>query len=140
MQSLLATVLLATALAVPPGDYDRNPKLTPGGLCTAADPDFDEYRYAERIPHCRRNVSQSTKVAVGESYGIHRRDLPRYEVDHWQSLGLGGNNHRRNLWPIIKHVARQKAAVEQRLYNRISRGEITQAEALAELEAWRPAR
>ena len=36
-----------------------NPKVTPGDVCDAHDPDFDRLRYSEKIFYCHRNVDLS---------------------------------------------------------------------------------
>lgn len=114
----------------------RSARLTPGDFCTQQDPDFDEYRYEERMPHCRRNVSQAEKVAVAATYDVDADELKDYQVDHFIPLALGGSNDRKNLWPLIYAEARRKAKFEQQLYFALSRGEMTQAEAVAAIRAW----
>src|SRR6202007_2139707 len=37
---------------------------TPGHLCSPSDPNFKEYRYAEHIPYCNRNVTQQMKLTI----------------------------------------------------------------------------
>ncbi len=68
----------------------------PGSYCTSDDPDFDEYRYAEGIAHCRRNVSTNTKNKVCARDGVY--DRTNFTVDHCVPLSLGGSNHENNLW------------------------------------------
>ena len=43
---------------------------TPGHLCSPTDPNFKEYRYAEHIPYCNRNVTQRMKLTVAQHYTV----------------------------------------------------------------------
>lgn len=111
-------------------------ELTPGTLCTDQHPDFDGYRYAEQIPHCRRNVSTSRKNRVYAEYGIPAEERGAYEIDHRISLAIGGDNSMTNLWPLIDAEARRKARVEEQLYLDLRDGTITQAEAIDVILHW----
>jgi hypothetical protein len=124
------------ALAAVGGAVDPDPELTPGELCTRENPDFEEYRYAERIPYCRRHVTRAQKVAIGRAYGVDESEFSLYQFDHFIPLSLGGSNSAANVWPLEYAEARRKARLEQQLYLRIDRGEITQAEAIAAIFAW----
>lgn len=126
--------------AQPQAQYQtpRDQALTPGALCTEDDPDFDGYRYAERVPHCRRDVSTGLKRSVAASYGISDRERQNYQIDHLIPLALGGSNARANLWPVVRDEAQRKAEVEQRLYDQLASGQISQADAIAEILAWDP--
>jgi hypothetical protein len=110
--------------------------MTPGSLCTDQDNDFDGYRYAEQIAHCRRAVSTSKKNRVYAAYGIPASERSAYEIDHRISLALGGDNSTANLWPLLDADARRKARVEQQLYLDLRDGEITQAEAIEVILGW----
>jgi hypothetical protein len=73
-------VSVSAPSAIASGADDRNPELTPGEKCTRDDPDFQEYRYAERIPYCRRHVTHGDKVAIGRTYGIDEADFHLYQA------------------------------------------------------------
>ena len=78
--------------------YPKTPdiKIAPGRLCHESDPDFTGYRYMQRVPTCRRNVSYKTKNKICLLYGVD--DRRNYTVDHIIPLSLGGSNHESNLW------------------------------------------
>jgi hypothetical protein len=129
---------VAPALGVDESELGTTPdeELTPGSLCTDEHPDFDGYRYAEQIPHCRRSVSSSRKNRVYAAYGIPPEERSGYEVDHRISLALGGDNSMTNLWPLLDDDARRKARLEQQLYWELVNGEITQAHAIGVILNW----
>jgi hypothetical protein len=103
-----------------------DPTLTSGSYCTPSDPDFREYRYAEQIPWCARNVDSETKLLIYSDYGIEPSH--EYTIDHLIPLALGGSNHVDNLWP--QHESVYSGRLEYELYLRLKRGEITQQEAV----------
>lgn len=109
-----------------------------GSLCTRNDPDFDEFRYREKIPHCRRNVSHSFKVEIAKSYGISEGELKKYEIDHYIPLNTGGSNARDNLWPLPIDVADKKAELELRISQKLTDGTMVQAQAIKLIRAWKP--
>ncbi len=112
---------------------------TPGRLCTPKDPDFKEYRYPERIPYCNRHVTPEMKQQVAAHYGIPQSDWPKYEFDHLIPLGIGGNSGVENLWPEPRGMnggSDEKDKLEQELFDLLSAGKITQAEAVRRLYAW----
>jgi len=88
-----------------------------------------------------RHVSVSTRRLVFKRYGITRGHWGEYEVDHFISLALGGNNSIQNLFPQPYEVylsvngknlrmgAREKDVVENNLHKKICRGEITPKQA-----------
>jgi hypothetical protein len=115
-----------------------DPTKTPGALCTPSDPNFAEYRYAEHVPICNRNVPTAERDAVGASYGIARADFASYEFDHYIPLSIGGSNAPENLWPQPHVEALRKDAVEQQAFDGMNKGTLTQAQALALIRAWRP--
>lgn len=123
----------------PSDAYGRIIDLTPGHMCDQNNPDFDELRYQEQIAHCKRNVSREEKVAIAATYGIPANELPKYEIDHFISLSVGGSNEAANLWPLIKHLAREKSGFESQMFEKVKAGEWTQAEAVERLRGWRPA-
>lgn len=104
---------------------------TIGTLCVENNPDFEEYRYKEKIPYCRRNVWGSLKDRIYRRYGIPKRCRDEYTIDHLIPLSLGGDNSEENLWPEHKEIRAQlRPQLEQELYNLISSGEIKQAKAV----------
>ena len=72
---------------------------TPGHLCTPTDPNFKEYRYAEHIPYCNRNVTQQMKTEISAHYGVLQSAWNNYEFDHLIPLAIGGDSSIDNLWP-----------------------------------------
>lgn len=113
-------------------DYpDRpNPEMTDGDLCNKNDPDFVEYRYAEKIPYCNRNVWQEQKRRIFEQYGIPEHCRSQYTIDHLIPLALGGSNAPNNLWPEHRNVKATRKYLEQNLYFMMENGEITQRKAI----------
>ena len=109
------------------GDVYTN--LRNGALC--------EVGYTKTVRH----VSATTRKLVFKRYGITRGHWGEYEVDHFISLTLGGNNSIGNLFPQpyevylsvngkdIRMGAREKDVVENNLHKRICKGEITEKQA-----------
>jgi hypothetical protein len=114
-----------------------DPTLTPGSLCTPSDPNFLEYRYAEHIPYCKRDVPTSERDKVSLAYGVPVADLPNYEMDHFLPLSIGGSDDATNLWPQPHALALEKDKVEQEVFDGMNAGTMTQAEAVAKIRAWR---
>jgi hypothetical protein len=116
---------------------------TPGKLCTASDPGFQEYRYAEHIPYCQRNVTQQMKQEVAAHYGVPQSDWSNYEFDHLIPLCIGGDSHVDNLWPQ-PHAGGSsdpdgsygKDKLEDMLYKQMSAGTMLQADAIKQIQAW----
>lgn len=98
----------------------------PGSLCTPSDPDFLEYRYPERIAYCRRNVTTWRKIEICKRDGVY--DRRHYTVDHIISLSVGGSNHDDNLW--CQHEDLAVTDLEYRMFRKLSRGDISQVEAI----------
>ncbi|MBI3554011.1 MAG: hypothetical protein HY077_16060 [Elusimicrobia bacterium] len=112
---------------------------TPGRLCTADDPDFKEYRYAERIPYCNRHVTKDMKLEVAAHYGIAQSDWRNYEFDHLIPLAIGGDSHVDNLWPQPRgnpDGSDDKDKLEYDLFLQMQAGTITQAEAVKRIYDW----
>jgi hypothetical protein len=112
---------------------------TPGVLCTTSDKDFSTLRYAEQIPYCTRNVSSSLKDQVAAEYGVAKANYSSYEFDHWYPLAIGGSNNIKNLWPQPNSEnsgSNSKDALEDRLYNAMNAGTMTQKQAVAAINAW----
>ncbi len=120
------------------GRFDSAPEwdITPGVLCTKDDKDFKEYRYRERIPYCRRNLSIAEKKEVSKWYDLRWEDHSNFQYDHLLSLCLGGSNNLHNIWPMPWDEARQKARLENNLCIRLRNGNITQKAAIREELGW----
>lgn len=105
--------------------YPAMPEIdkTPGDYCSRSNPDFDETRYLERIPHCRRNVSESTKKTAYASYNVSYSDRQSYTVDHLIPLSFGGSNSIKNLWP--QHKSLHTGGMEYRVFCLLRDGVIT---------------
>ena len=96
-----------------------------------------EHGYTKRV----RAVNARLKKEVFKRYGVTRGHFGEYEVDHFISLELGGDNSIENLFPQpyeiylnvngkdMKMGAREKDVVETSLHKRICRGELTPKEA-----------
>ncbi len=129
---LLLTVVTCQAFAVKP-----NAKLTPGELCTPANPDFTGYRYAAHLAYCKRNVSHDKKAQVAQLYGgLPESEWPKYEFDHLIPLNSGGDSSVANLWPQPLSEAKDKDVVEQRTFDGLNSGKLTQAQAVQMIWDW----
>lgn len=108
-------------------------EMTPGKTCERA----TEYRYAERIAYCERDVSGETKAAVIREYdaelGYEVGKMPRvdFKIDHYIPLCMGGSNSTDNLWPQYKKVYEITDPLEGKLCQLMSMGRLRQAEAIA---------
>lgn len=107
-----------------------DPQMTPGELCSEADPDFESHRYSEKIPYCVRNVSFSRRQKIYDLYQIPEHCRAQYTVDHFIPLALGGNNSDANLWPEHRSVKSARHRLEMDLFLALSRGELNQEEAI----------
>ncbi len=113
--------------------------VTPGGLCTASDPNFKEYRYPEHIAYCQRHVTQAMKRQVAAHYGIPQAEWGNYEFDHLIPLAIGGDSSVTNLWPepnADNEGESGKDRLELKLYYQMKAGTVTQAEAVRQIYAW----
>jgi len=97
----------------------------PGDYCTPQNPDFKEYRYAEQIPVCTRNVSLARKDSICKKVGV--TDRTDFTIDHIIPLSLGGSNSDTNLW--CQHKSLNVTREEYTQYLEVSKGLKTQAEA-----------
>lgn len=128
-----------TAAAAGNGRQAPDWSFTPGRLCATSDPDFKEYRYAEHIPYCNRNVTQQMKQEVAAHYAVPQSQWSSYEFDHLIPLCIGGNSHVENLWPQPRGQnggSDEKDKLELDLYKQMVAGTITQAEAVRQTYAW----
>ena len=107
-----------------------NPELTSGDYCTPQDKDFIGYRYEEKIPFCQRNVSRELKAQIYEDYDVDPNCRFNYTVDHFIPLSMGGSNQPENLWPEHKEIKATRQNLEQDVYTRLARGEISQKQAV----------
>lgn len=107
-----------------------NPDYTTGDFCKPKDPDFQEYRYKERVPTCYRDVSWGRKARVYGEYKIPQKCWKYYTVDHYIPLFMGGSNQEINLWPEHKDVKATRQNLEQELYDQMRAGTITQKRAI----------
>jgi hypothetical protein len=111
---------------------------SPGKLCTTSDPDYKELRYPEQIAYCQRHVTKAMKLRVAAHYGVPESEWHNYEFDHLIPLGIGGNSSVENLWPQPRGSDESdgKDVLENRLYQQLKDGTITQAEAVRQNMAW----
>jgi len=98
----------------------------PGSFCTDQNPDFDGYRYQESIPHCKRHVTTSRKIAVCRRDGVE--DRSEFTVDHIIPLSIGGSNADDNLW--CQHKSLAVTGLEYKAFQALSKSEATQKEAV----------
>ena len=118
--------------------YLPDPAITPGRVCSQSDPNFSGYRYPGHVAVCARSVSSAEKDSIAARYGVARGEYSQYEFDHFIPLSIGGSDAVENVWPQPLAEAHEKDALEQELYNAISQGTITQADAVSRVRAWRP--
>lgn len=126
-------VLILAARVTPDSSY------TPGHLCSPSDPNFKEYRYAEHIPYCNRNVTQQMKLTISQHYGVPQSDWSGYEFDHLIPLAIGGDSSIDNLWPQPHgdpDGSNGKDKLEDLLYREMRDGQITQAAAVQQIYGW----
>jgi hypothetical protein len=112
---------------------------TPGHLCTASDPNFKEYRYAEHIPYCNRNVTEQMKETIAAHYGVPKSEWGNYEFDHLIPLAVGGDSSIDNVWPQPHgdpDGSQGKDKVEDEMYREMAAGTIGQADAVKQIYAW----
>ena len=132
LRTILSTLFIFVSLQVSAEirPVAPEPEVTPGELCTTKNPDFKEFRYDERIPYCERNVSTGRKTFIYEVYAVRPSVRHKYTIDHLIPLSLGGSNSDENLWPEHKAIKALRQNLEWDLYLELSRGQITQEEAV----------
>lgn len=126
---------LAVALLVGGQALAGNPpirpdiSLTPGAVFPVTAADVCQPGYAKSARH----VDGKTKALVYREYGIEHHQPGAYEIDHLISLGLGGSNDIRNLWPESLDTqpwnARAKDRLEERLHKLVCDGGLSLDEA-----------
>lgn len=74
-----------------------------------------------------RDVSESLKNEVYESYGVYSREPYEYEIDHYVPLSIGGSNDVSNLFPEKYNMtlgARTKDKVENCFHRKVCDGSL----------------
>ncbi len=71
-----------------------------------------------------RDVSHKEKREVMRSYGLPWEKHKEYEFDHLIPLELGGSNGIKNIWPEPWKEARKKDGEENRLHEKVCKGEM----------------
>ncbi|HEX4924281.1 MAG TPA: hypothetical protein VFV50_09345 [Bdellovibrionales bacterium] len=107
-----------------------NAKLTPGSLCTPNSPDFEGYRYSQKIPYCRRSVTYEQKQIVYDAYRIPHGCRRNYTVDHLIPLSIGGSNQFENLWPEHHRVKQTRISFEDEIHMQVRDGQMSQQSAV----------
>ena len=126
---LVAVVFLCISFSSFPYDLTPDIDVAPGDLCTRNNKDFDGYRYNERIAHCKRRVSKSTKKKVCARQGVSDSERRKYyTVDHIIPLSIGGSNSMKNLW--CQHRDIHTGNLEFWVYNQLKDGSMTHAESI----------
>ena len=92
-----------------------NSSLTPGDALDVTPDDICTPGYSKKV----RDVPESVKRQVYESYRITSHQPREYEVDHLISLELGGSNSTRNLWPESYLPDPWNAHVKDRVENKL---------------------
>lgn len=109
-----------------------NPILTPGKLCDRP----DNFRYAERIAYCSRDVTFESKEILIQKYdqqlGFHIQSMDRadFKIDHFIPLCAGGSNDSQNLWPQHKSIYGVTDPVEPLLCEKMAQGRLGQSDAV----------
>lgn len=138
MKIILASLLLISSSFAFEASYPTAPdlRLTPGSLCQSG----TVTRYPEGIKYCKRDVSQSDKREVFETY---RRDLgyrlpgdrADYKIDHFIPLCAGGSNQKNNLWPQHRSVYEVTDPMEGLGCEKLALGKISQKALIKRLKA-----
>lgn len=143
MARLLSILLFSMAAFGQSHPTIPDPKLTPG----ATNPAVTQATIKQTI--CKpgytstvRNVTEAEKKQVMQRYGLPLTDLHLLEIDHWESLEIGGSNDITNLWPQYYTGpsgylgARQKDVIETSLHRQVCAGTITLLQAQQEIHSW----
>jgi hypothetical protein len=130
--AFLATSALTSAVFAGQYPLGPDPRLTPGALCTTP----TEYRYAEHIPYCRRDVQGQVKHDVFVQYDVQlgyqtqMLDRQTFKVDHYIPLCMGGANSETNLWPQHNDVYTLTDPIEPLACGKMAQGVLSQAKAI----------
>jgi hypothetical protein len=130
----MLTTASVQAAHVGPASIYPDPTKTPGATNPVLTQELICSKTFRTGPY--RKVNDSLKKKVFEEYGIPWADRSKYEVDHFESLELGGANDIKNLWPEPYQPipgAKQKDVVEDYLHKEMCEGRITQAQALEKI-------
>ena len=134
------TVFLSIAQAAPvKAGKVQSPqfKITPGLLCSKADPDFSFLDYPEKIARCARNIGDAEKTKVAATYGnIPRASWVNYEFDHLLPVCAGGSNSADNLWPQPIIEAHKKDILEVDICLAMKAGTLKQVDAVKKIYNW----
>ena len=103
---------------------------TTGDLCDTSNHDFEGYRFREKVPVCRRDVSYELKQRVYDKYRIPKACRREYTIDHFYPLSMGGSNAEKNLWPEHVKVKQSRFELEQITFNQMTMGQLSQEQAL----------
>lgn len=125
--SVVVVIAMMTAWALP------DPKSTPGAIFPTATKDVICKRGYSKVV---RNVGRAEKKRICAAYGAQECPGPKWEVDHFVSLELGGSNDASNLWPQPIGEARQKDKVEDRLAHMVCGGKIDLPTAQEYVKTW----
>ncbi|KAJ3322039.1 chitin deacetylase [Boothiomyces sp. JEL0866] len=138
MKYLLISTAFGATISHLSSGYNVNPKLTPGCLCTKSDINFQETRYKENIPYCKRNVATAEKQRVAKNYNVPQSSWSNYEFDHFIPLAIGGSDDDYNLWPepLTADNSLAKDKVEEQAYQGMNSGTLTQKEAVQMILDW----
>jgi hypothetical protein len=129
--SITAITLSLQVLAGGNYPIKPDPRLTTGMLCDQP----VEYRYAEHIAYCGRDVATETKAEIFAAYrrigypmsSTNRAD---YKIDHYIPLCMGGANEKVNLWPQHVSIYQITDSIEALLCDKMKQGKLQQAKAV----------
>lgn len=112
-----------------------NEDLTPGHAC-----DYPTtYRYPEHIPYCERNVDNTTKAKIIQTYDaqlgfqVGKMNRQDFKIDHYLPLCMGGANSSDNLWPQHKSIYPTTDIIEDKICQLMAKGKMLQREAFAHI-------
>lgn len=127
MKTLLLFSLLFISFSVSALNLNPLPS-TRGSLCKEGSSDFKEFRYAEGVAICNRNVPLELKIQVYSNYGVPESERLLYTIDHLIPLFAGGDNSIENLWPQPKVISTSN--VEGALSKMLTSGRLTSKEVI----------
>ena len=126
MKAFLVTLLLTISATCYSYPIKPNPNISTGDFCTENDRDFKEFRYRNKIPICKRNVSYQTRNKICKLYDVE--DRKNYTVDHIIPLSLGGSNSETNLW--CQHRSIHSGNLEYEVYKDVREEKMEHYEAI----------